>query len=52
MLTNIDGTDYNMNQLAEATEQWENILLRDPQHPEALRNLKMANPLLEKIGRA
>lgn len=34
---------YNMNQLAEATEQWENILLRDPQHPEALRNLKMAN---------
>lgn len=34
---------YNMNNLAEATEQWENILLRDPHHPEALQNLKMAN---------
>ncbi len=34
---------YNMNNLAEATEQWENILLRDPQHPEALKFLKMAN---------
>jgi len=34
---------YNMNNLAEATEQWENILLRDPGHPEALRYLKMAN---------
>lgn len=34
---------YNMNLLAEATEQWESILLRDPQHPEALRYLKMAN---------
>lgn len=34
---------YNMNNLAEATEQWENILLRDPKHPEALKYLKMAN---------
>lgn len=34
---------YNMNNLAEATEQWENILIRDPQHPEALKYLKMAN---------
>lgn len=34
---------YNMNNLAEATEQWENILLRDPDHPEALKYLKMAN---------
>lgn len=34
---------YNMNNLAEATEQWENILIRDPKHPEALKYLKMAN---------
>jgi tetratricopeptide (TPR) repeat protein len=34
---------YNMNNLAEATEQWENILLRDPKHPEALKHLKMTN---------
>ncbi len=34
---------YNLNNLAEATEQWENILLRDPHHPEALQHLKMAN---------
>ncbi len=34
---------YNLNNLAEATEQWENILLRDPEHPEALKYLKMAN---------
>ncbi len=33
---------YNSNDIAEATEQWENILMRDPQHPEALRYLKMA----------
>lgn len=33
---------YNNNQLAEATEQWENILIRDPHHPEALKYLKMA----------
>lgn len=34
---------YNQNNLAEATEQWENVLLRDPKHPEALKYLKMAN---------
>jgi tetratricopeptide (TPR) repeat protein len=34
---------YNLNNLAEATEHWENILLRDPEHAEALRLLKMAN---------
>lgn len=33
---------YNSNNVAEATEQWENILVRDPQHPEALKYLKMA----------
>lgn len=33
---------YNSNNVAEATEQWENVLMRDPQHPEALRFLKMA----------
>ncbi len=33
---------YNNNNLAEATEQWENVLLRDPKHIEALKNLKMA----------
>lgn len=33
---------YNANNIAEASEQWENILIRDPQHPEALRHLKMA----------
>lgn len=33
---------YNSNNLAEATEQWENVLIRDPQHPEALKYLKMA----------
>lgn len=33
---------YNSNNVAEATEQWENILLRDPHHPEALKYLKMA----------
>ncbi|HND85436.1 MAG TPA: tetratricopeptide repeat protein [Pseudobdellovibrionaceae bacterium] len=34
---------YNLNRVAEATEQWESVLIRDPQHPEALRLLKMAN---------
>ena len=34
---------YNQNNLAEATEQWENVLLRDPKHSEALKYLKMAN---------
>lgn len=33
---------YNANNVAEATDQWENILTRDPQHPEALKYLKMA----------
>ncbi|RYZ86149.1 MAG: tetratricopeptide repeat protein, partial [Proteobacteria bacterium] len=33
---------FNSNNIAEATEQWENILMRDPQHPEALRYLRMA----------
>lgn len=33
---------YNQNNLADATEQWENILLRDPQHAEATRYLRMA----------
>lgn len=34
---------YNNNLLVEATEQWESILLRDPDHSEALKYLKMAN---------
>jgi tetratricopeptide (TPR) repeat protein len=33
---------YNNQNLAEATQQWENILLRDPRHAEALKYLKMA----------
>lgn len=33
---------YNMNNLAEATEQWESILARDPGHGEAKRYLRMA----------
>ena len=33
---------YNRNRIAEAVEQWENILVRDAQHPEALRYIKMA----------
>ena len=33
---------YNNGNLVEATEQWENILLRDPHHSEALKYLKMA----------
>lgn len=33
---------YNANNLAEATEQWENVLMKDPHHSEALRHLKMA----------
>lgn len=34
---------YNNNNVAEAVEQWENVLIKDPKHPEALRCLKMAN---------
>jgi tetratricopeptide (TPR) repeat protein len=33
---------YNMNNLAEATEQWESILAREPGHTEAKRHLRMA----------
>lgn len=33
---------YNMSLIAEATEQWENVLYRDPHHPEAKKYLKMA----------
>jgi len=34
---------YNQNNLAEAVEQWENVLIRDPNHPEATKYLRMAN---------
>lgn len=33
---------YNTNNIAEATEQWENVLVRDPVNPEALRYIRMA----------
>lgn len=33
---------YNLNNIAEAVEQWEAVLLRDPNHTEATRYLKMA----------
>lgn len=33
---------YNLNLIAEATEQWENVLYREPQHGEAKKYLKMA----------
>ncbi|PWU13666.1 MAG: hypothetical protein C5B49_14390 [Bdellovibrio sp.] len=33
---------YNMGLMAEATEQWENVLYRDPHHAEAKKLLKMA----------
>lgn len=33
---------YNLNLIAEATEQWENVLYKDPQHMEAKKYLKMA----------
>lgn len=33
---------YNQNLLAEATEQWEGVLMRDPDHPEARKYLKMS----------
>lgn len=33
---------YNSNNVADAVEQWENILMRDPENPEALKYLKMA----------
>lgn len=33
---------YNSNNIADAVEQWENVLVRDPENPEALRYLRMA----------
>lgn len=33
---------YNSNNIADAVEQWENVLIRDSENPEALRYLKMA----------
>ncbi len=33
---------FNRNQLADAKEQWENILVRDPEHPEAKKYIQMA----------
>lgn len=33
---------YNMNNVADAVEQWENVLHRDPKNAEATRQLKMA----------
>lgn len=33
---------YNSNNIADAVEQWENVLVRDPENPEALKYLKMA----------
>lgn len=33
---------YNSNNIAEAVEQWENILAIDPRHQEALKYLRMA----------
>lgn len=36
------GIFYSLNQIAEATEQWENVLLREPENAEAKRHLKMA----------
>ena len=33
---------YNLNNLAEATEQWESLLARDPNHAEAKKYLRMA----------
>ncbi len=33
---------YESNRIADAVEQWESILLRDPDNPEALRYLQLA----------
>lgn len=33
---------YNARQISEAVEQWETVLLRDPEHPVALKYLQMA----------
>ncbi len=32
---------YNINHLAEASEQWENVLVREPGHTEAMKYLRM-----------
>jgi tetratricopeptide (TPR) repeat protein len=31
---------YNANRTSEALEQWENVLIRDPQNPEARKYIK------------
>lgn len=42
---------YNLNLIAEATEQWENVLYREPQHAEAQRYIKMAQAAgITKVG--
>lgn len=42
---------YNLNLIAEATEQWENVLYREPQHAEAKKLLKMAQAAgITKVG--
>jgi len=33
---------YNARQISEAVEQWETVLLRDPDHPVALKYMQMA----------
>lgn len=33
---------FNAKKIVEAVEQWENVLLRDPEHPVALKYLQMA----------
>lgn len=33
---------YNSGQVVEASTQWESVLLRDPENPEALQNLRIA----------
>ena len=38
---------FNRNQLAEAKEQWENILVRDPDHPEAKKYIQLAESQLK-----
>lgn len=35
-------TYYNSNRVVEAIQEWENVLLRDPSHPEALNYLRLA----------
>jgi len=33
---------YNSNRVVEAIQEWENVLTRDPQHPEAMNYLRLA----------